>query len=266
MKLVLLLSILFIVTSCAEPESGSTQGSQDGGIIGGKELSINDAVSPYAVMIFNPVGNLVCTGTIIREDVILTAAHCLSEKPDGLKLIFGVAPMTGKYVSRKSVSLIRHSSFNAATRAHDIALITFAGGLPKGYKPVTIAPENFPLKRGYQLTAVGYGRTTGKNPPSKEDKQGMARLRSVHLTVEALTEDGHYFLVNQTQGTGVCNGDSGGPGLMRYHDVNYVVGVVSSVVWTGEAKDGDTCSERARYMRVSGYTDWISKTLKNLVQ
>ncbi|MFS4458583.1 S1 family peptidase [Bdellovibrio sp. HCB2-146] len=266
MKFALLLISLFILSSCGEYDPTTYPWSlANDGIIGGKELFPQDEVSPYVVMTYNPDGNKICTGTLIRENVILTAAHCLSEKPDGLKIIFGVAPMTSKYVSRKSVSFIPHPSFRAP-HAHDIALIIFAGGLPPGFKPVEIAPEKFPLKEGYKFTAVGYGRTLGRTPSSPQDKQGMARLRSTHLAVTALSDDGRYFLIKQSSDAGVCSGDSGGPALMRYRNVNYIVGVLSAVVWSGQIKDGDTCADRARYMRVSGYADWINKSLKNLVQ
>lgn len=263
MKFALLLLSVFILTSCGEYDPTTYPWSLDNdGIIVGKELSPQDEVSEYVVMTYNPDGNLICTGTLIRDNVILTAAHCLSEKPDGLKIIFGVAPMTSKYVSRKSVSFVRHPSFRPPN-THDIALIVFSGGLPAGFKPVEIAPEKFPLKEGYKFTAVGYGRTDGNTPASPQDKQGMARLRSTHLGVSVLSDDGNYFLIKQNSDAGVCDGDSGGPALMHYRGVNYVVGVLSAVVWSGQIKNGNTCADRARYMRVSGYADWINRSLKH---
>lgn len=264
MKFALLLLSFLILTSCGEYDPTTYPWSlESDSIIGGKELFPQDEVSQYVVMTYNPNGNLICTGALIRDNVILTAAHCLSEKPDGLKIIFGVAPMTSKYVSRKSAAFIPHPSFRKPS-THDIALIVFSGGLPAGFKPIQVAPEKFPLKEGYQFTAVGYGRTAGNDPASPQDKQGMARLRSTHLGVSVLSDDGNYFLIKQNPEAGVCNGDSGGPALMQYRGVNYVVGILSAVVWSGAIKDGNTCADRARYMRVSGYADWINKSLKNL--
>lgn len=260
---------LLAVLACAKPEASRTGNwNHNDSIFGGTELSTQDDAARYVMMIYDIDSKKICTGTLISPQLVLTAAHCVGRRQDGITLAFGVDPMTGKYISRQSVSFKAHHLFNPTTNRHDLAVIYFKGGAPRGYLPVLVAPTDFPVKATYAFSAVGYGRYSGLPPTTDKDAQGSGRLRSTDLTINSLSKDEKTFIVGQNSGRGICAGDSGGPALMRLKGRDYVVGVASAVIWSGknEQTNRDVCADRSMYMNVSRYSTWIRETSQNLLQ
>lgn len=71
-----------------------------------------------------------------------------------------------------------------------------------------------------------------------------------------------YIYVDQTEGTGVCSGDSGGAAYYKRKNVYYVVGVASFV---GNALSKDAyCSGIGVYTNTLRYKTWITETFNQL--
>ncbi len=111
------------------------------------------------VMIMDPEGDL-CTGTALAQDLVLTAAHCVT-RPTAYEV---KAFQTGAAI--KVASVVRHPGFNfasyAASRATaDVALIKLAAPLPDIVVPATLAATRR-IEVGEKVTIAGFGVTAAR--------------------------------------------------------------------------------------------------------
>lgn len=243
-------------------------------VVGGAEVPSSNPEAAYVVMIYgeNAAGaSYVCTGTFISEDTILTAAHCLSENKEVMSMFFGLKPFDGAAVELPIVDMAYYSkadqrpsvkkTLDFASR-HDLALINFSGGLPEGAKiaQLPLQAEN-DVDKVQNFLALGYGRTNGLQDGDGTLGQDIGTLREVLIAQQSLFLDKNYFTVNQTNGHGVCFGDSGGPALALSGDGKsvYIVGVASGVYGDTGGANADECQVSSIYMKTSAYLPWIQE-------
>lgn len=266
-------SLIFLLAlGCAPAEHFANFENSDA-IIGGEITTLHSPISKYVVLVIDDDSDSYCTGTLIRNNIVLTAAHCLGKRPNGLTLAFGRNPMSGNYIARRSVAVAIHPDYKKANSQdpHDLALIRIEGSAPQSYLPARLPDQGFPMQRNLGFTAIGYGRVSGKSP------QGIGILRDTKLNVSHLTQSQKQFYVNQENGKGICNGDSGGPALMRYRGADYIVGVASAIYWTipssipaseraAYIRNKDTCAEKSIYINLRAHQTWLSKALLQLLE
>lgn len=244
------------------------------GIVGGRDTTKDHIASKYVVMIFDNATQKYCTGALLRKDIVITAAHCLVSKPEKLTLAFGLKPMAGDYVMRSVAKVLVHEGFSKGNLRdrNDLALLQIKGEAPAGYQSLLLPEADFVVRPNQGFTAVGYGRTTGRKA-SPTENQGSGHLRHVDLIINSLSENENQYYVDQTGYRGICNGDSGGPGLMRWNGRDYVVGIVSAMSWTSPDETSssgatqetrDICAEKSIYISVKKYRTWIIDGIKKL--
>lgn len=272
--------IVLVLSACGENLSPvqETTFLPESAIVGGKEAATDGLTSKYVVLIYDNLTETYCTGALIKNNVVLTAAHCIKSRAENLTLAFGTRPLAGQYVKRSVLKTLVHPQYNKTNKLNrnDLALILVKEGAPEGYKFLRIPDDSFPFKKDLMFTSVGYGRTTGINDPRMNDNQGSGFLRTVDLQVDSLSDDGSQFYVDQKDGKGICNGDSGGPAMMRLNGVDYAVGVASAISWTvpGELSDeakqnytqnNDVCKDKSIYINVKKFNNWILENSKKLL-
>lgn len=283
MKFKLCLSLLWAVLSldaCQNQSNlkGELQTTQvKEAIVGGSVTSDSDPQGRHVVWLANESSCTSCSGTLIANNLVLTAAHCVGSSGEGLTLAFGVNPASGAYQLRTSDKSLVHPQYqkNNLEDRNDLAIVHFSGGLPSGYAPAHLPDSNLPIKTGLQFTALGYGRNSGKKTENSQDHQGSGVLRSVTLEVNSISDDQMQFRVDQSNGQGICAGDSGGPAIVKYMGTNYVIGVASAILWTvpqelnGDEKNRyietkDFCSEKSIYMNLINFLPWIKEASDQL--
>ena len=77
-----------------------------------------------------------CTATLLDEAHALTAAHCLLGATPATEPVLVFSPAFSPTAPRRSVTALVPADPRSSVRA-DIAVLTFAGGLPEGYTPAT---------------------------------------------------------------------------------------------------------------------------------
>jgi secreted trypsin-like serine protease len=156
-----------------------------------------------------------CGGTLIDQDSVLTAAHCVERaSPQPLRIAVGRTVLNSDQGEELGVSAIRvHPSYNGRrSSAHDAAVLQLSGAV-SGTAPVALAAagSNSLERPGRRVGIAGWGKT-GSGFPDR------MRQASVPVVSDARAEKvyGRAFvpaLMVAAGKTGVdtCVGDSGGP-------------------------------------------------------
>lgn len=207
------------------------------------------------VRIVGPV--MTCTGTVIEDDLILTAHHCLVERgSQGEFTKKNVDPATvkvelgGDYFAWGEVS-VRHivaPPCGEAGGAGDVAVLVLTRkilGLSSLSTSHPIQVREAPPKVGEELSPVGFGRCA-LSPDAirrKDRRGGIVRA----LTAETIHMD-----------ASVCPGDSGGPVFEK--GTRQIVGVVSlSAMDHDEATRGPSVMARVdSYSNVIAHASYIA--------
>jgi hypothetical protein len=194
---------------------------------------------------------ILCTGSVLSDQLLLTAGHCIPAVPAGTEWVVTLAPggpaepvaRPGLFPddfpfpltvpARRGGVAISHPDFDPDTRRHDVALIRFPAGTFAGVEPVELprARHLDRLRRHGELARsrfrlVGYG-----TDPERGDGAPVFVLEGYRQTATApfqALRSGRLILDGRTRITGqggLCYGDSGSPQFLG--DSSVVVSVFS---------------------------------------
>ncbi len=181
-----------------------------------------------------------CSGTLIADDVILTAGHCMERtKPSAVAIYFGdSAPAeytagTLTYDDFHMASDVQvHPQYNSRQITNDIALIRLSAPVT-GITPVPALPmsEGFTSADGAVLDNDGNVLTPGIDLDfagfgmDENDEYGV----KLHLvgSLHHLQGDHQIYYNQPLSDGGPCSGDSGGPAFINRGGTTYVAGITS---------------------------------------
>ncbi|XP_008405443.1 granzyme-like protein 1 [Poecilia reticulata] len=215
-----------------------------GKIIGGKEVDPHKR--PYMVFlrIRNAQNNLeLCGGFLIREDFVMTAAHCKRNDHKSYEVFYG---FDKKFENHTKVEkYFPHHRYNNTDFTNDIMLLKLCHNTSSDHhiKHIELAQEeNGSLPNSCSVCGWELDRSAGM--PSKLMEVNITLVKNQNCTRE------HAYCSEGS--TGTCGGDSGGPLVCN--------GRAYGVVSASQPFNGSTLY---KYTNIPDTIDWINNILKD---
>jgi len=272
------LVVLSTAAGCAEPT-----GESRAPIIDGDPVMDGDFYGTVGLRLPLDKGE-VCTGTLIRPNVVVTAAHCVIDTddfdgtiidrrmPSEITVVAGSAPLRDgdpsfdyaieTIIPHESYPNFEGSSDPSSLGEHhdDIALLVLSTNVTT-LTPVEVLPAaemdsfltagEFVTLSGYGARAVEAGETTMIGELYIADTPYLDRSARELLVGAADETD------NQPDS---CEGDSGGPGYVFDGETPYLVGASSRARNDGFA-GRELCGSGGIYTLVPAFETWIAEKL-----
>ncbi len=235
-------------------------------IVGGQEADVCAWPSAVAVLEDDETP-VMCSGSLIHPQVVLTAAHCIIPERPIVALgfgesgqVFGVPQFTVA-----PIECVPHPNY-ALAQTNDIAYCLLA----EAVEDVPIVPllagcEVEELQPGVEVTIVGFGATYGTYDPDTKtiSTMGVGAKRWITQTVDAIDLDiGEVAMVGGDGSQSACFGDSGGPALIELSDGTWrVFGAGSHLYDPGglppPMEEGNVCGTGVTYGYAALVIDWL---------
>lgn len=255
LRAVLFCSFVMAFVGCAPGRKAGPAAGMSTGIVHGHLLAETTplANSVVALVAQRDDGQALCTGTLLANDLVLTAAHCVDHDPQGIVVVFA-AKLKGVQLEQtrrvlKYAQNPRWKQTHPETDRGDLALVEFAGGVPEGFAPVKLAPKELKLSEGEDVTMAGYGVTNA------ETHKGSGTLRMTKTKVAG--SRGQTEIISDGRKTSVCFGDSGGPAFVQDGTELVQWGVASAV-------SSDGCDAAIVHTELMPYEAWLTTTAQRL--
>jgi V8-like Glu-specific endopeptidase len=235
-----ILVALILAAGCTQAPAPTGRTAEP--IVNGDLDTGDDAV--VAVVAF---GHAFCSGTLVSQRLVVTAAHCIDPAMTGglkfsdMSIFFGSDLASGGTTVQVQTGLM-HPMWNPSTFANDIALLLLTSPAP--FDPVAMNTTHFDdtfINRRVRI--AGFGVTAATSMSTGTKRQAMTTLTEyTPLDFKYSTDPGQ-----------TCFGDSGGPGFLTIGGKEVLAGVTSN---------GDpSCTVYGNDTRVDQYLSFIGDYL-----
>jgi hypothetical protein len=215
--------------------------------------------APYVVTVLDKSGGgrggggaSFCTASVIAPDVVLTAAHCVSNLSNTRVFFRGGH---SQLVLFDVASIAVHPEFRPKIgRKHlisiDLALLRLAEPLPATFKPIELT-DSGPAATGQPFRMAGFGR-------ADESVSGTSGVLRAGILVASGPKSPVLVWLTDPDGAGLggCTGDSGAPVLAIGQPA------LAAVAIRAKGNDGHSCGAVTEAVLIGPQMPWIRKTLQ----
>ncbi|XP_012880811.1 PREDICTED: granzyme B-like [Dipodomys ordii] len=242
--------LLFLLAFCLPPTA------KTGDIIGGHEAKPHSR--PYMAYVEYFCGDSLyqCGGFLIREDFVMTAAHCLGRF---INVTLGAHNIKEREKTQQVIPVkkaIPHPGYNPKNFSKDIMLLQLQrkAKLTTAVKPLKLPKGRSHVKPGQVCEVAGWGQMTPNGQCSNT-------LQEVELTVQEDQRCESHLESDYNSVSQICvgdpkmkrsffMGDSGGPLVCN----NVAQGIISYTIPNGTPPQ--VCT------KISKFSHWIKKNMK----
>ena len=280
LTLLLVLGLISGFTGCETSTHLNFNQAEHDEIIGGKNVKISSQFSKKVIYLSLGVERTktnsgtslktqgLCSASAISKRILLTAAHCVDKwEPSEVNAVLSLNPFKKGSFNEKDwikVEKIKiHENYRTTpTVENDFALIRLAKDLDDDrISKLATSDQNY---ENMELVTIGYGRTqVSGSDRSSESAESI--LYYLLKPFEFFEINDPTIIINQTDETGICSGDSGSPGFIFNKKTKefIILGVASYVTHpentSTESNVAEPCHGYGIYMNVLTHREWITK-------
>jgi secreted trypsin-like serine protease len=264
------------------------------GIIGGQNIQAGSPLAASIVGIYDAGVGAICTGSLLDNNRILTAAHCVGPKPEKMFIIFTPDMISLlKNGTQNQVRLLVRQVVTATVNPgwepeknglkddtwNDLAVLKFRGTVPVGFKPATLlgGGDINDLAPNLTVTLAGYGVDqiqTAKVDPTLPPAPTVAGTPPKD---EVVCNHDHTECVSmKSSGSGVLRFSAVSVVKVLSHEVvvdqtqgkgacsgdsggpAYVLKNGQYFLWGITSRGTPGCNEEGVYTNVLTYRDWVA--------
>jgi len=234
-------------------------------VLQGTPLREPDGLRRSVVAVESGNGEL-CSGALVAQDLVLTAAHCLMDRVS--YRVVGV----DRGFRRQSVrvaAIAVHPTFVPGTTPRtqpgvDLALLKLERPLGSDFAPFDPRQAGG-IAEGEMVTVAGFGVS------SERLKNSARTLRQVQLLAVGTVEVANRVVIAtdrarlaETVGAGACRGDSGGPVLVATPGGYRLSGIVSWSSGALRANGPNACGGLTAVTSLQDHMGWIRQATRSL--
>jgi secreted trypsin-like serine protease len=210
-------------------------------VVNGSEITDADVSKPWVAQIYYSESassynepEFICSGSLISENKVLTAAHCVLDK--GFYFVtLGARTLNSNAPLLEVESVWRNPRYSDRKIVNDIGVLKLTNPVLT-VSPIPLASNSMTKKinAATSYTVYGWGIDQNKSPAvylktaklTNQDRVAKSRLNKFGYSSTTMLAAGNY-LKNERIYAGVCNGDSGGPLVSIINGVETLIGVTS---------------------------------------
>lgn len=258
-----LIGILLILAGCG-PQKTKVVETLDfnsiysDAILSGAELTLQNPITPHIVAVCESRGQnrcvrAPCTAVLLANNFVVTAAHCVSDDPRNMSVLFGTNLISPVSEVRSVIAGARSQYWEKNQyldkNQGDIAVLRYSGVTPANYKPAQLLADPRVLTSQTKVILAGFG----VNNSLTKSGSGVLRAGLAQISNPQFAET--EVLIDQKNKNGACYGDSGGPIFIFSNNKYYFWGIVSR----GFKDEDDHCDDFSVATNVMVYKAWIQR-------
>ncbi|QFU17086.1 S1 family peptidase [Microvirga thermotolerans] len=234
-------------------------------VVEGTPLREPDGLRRSVVAVESSSGEL-CSGALVAQDLVLTAAHCMTDRA-AYRIVAVNRAFKPQAVRVAAIAV--HPTFVPGTTPRtqpgvDLALLKLERPLGADFGPFDLRQaEGIP--EGATVTVAGFGVL------SERLKNSARTLRQTELLAVGAVQVANRVVIAadrnrlaETAGAGACRGDSGGPVLTRSQGGYRLSGIVSWSSGALRTNGPSACGGLTAVTSLADHMGWIRQATASL--